>query len=710
MEIRQVNTMKSGIKLSIAISVFGLISIFNVYAQTDEDDEEFLLGMYGDETMISIATGVQQSIRKAPAIATVISAQQILEIGASDLDELLETVPGLHVGRASVGYNPLYTFRGIHSSYNPQVLVLINGIPITNLLHSDRGQSWGGMPVDGIAKIEIIRGPGSALYGADAFAGTINIITKTAEDIQGTDVKLAAGSYNTKDIAVLYGKTGDTRYSLTAEYHHTDGQDGLIESDAQTFLDSIFGTSASVAPGTVNLPRENLDLRFDIAHGDIQFRAGYQRRRDWGAGVGAAEALDPWSRYKSDRINADINWQRQFDNNNWDLMAQASYLNTTHEIDEDLIIFPPGVDLGWGVYPDGFIGNPESLEAHTRINFTATYSGHEKHLYRFGTGYYFGDLYEVRESKNFGVDPATDTPLPPTSGLVDVTDTPYIYLQEGTRRNTYFFVQDIWQFAADWELTAGLRYDDYSDFGSTTNPRLALVWSTSRKLTTKLLYGRAFRAPSFAETRAINNPIVLGNPNLDPETLSSIELAFDYQFTEKLNAQFNLFDYAWRDVIEFVPDSSGSSSTAQNSDEQDGQGFEFEIAWKPSNDIKVGSNFSFVNTKDRDAVEPNVPFAPHRQLFLYGQWDVSESLYIHMQVNHVMDRYRQNADPRNKIADNTIFDTTLNYKFRDNLKLRLVVHNLFDEDAREPSFNPVNLPNDLPLAGRNYRFEIIYSL
>src|SRR5690606_32168414 len=85
--------------------------------------------------------------------------------------------------------------------------------------------------------------------------------------------------------------------------------------------------------------------------------------------------------------------------------------------------------------------------------------------------------------------------------LIDVSDTQCVFLPEDDRENYYFYVQDIWSFLNDWELTIGVRYDDYTDFGSTVNPRLALVWSTSHNLTTKLLYGEAFRAPSFSETR-----------------------------------------------------------------------------------------------------------------------------------------------------------------------------------------------------------------
>ncbi len=127
--------------------------------------------------------------------------------------------------------------------------MLVNGIPITNVLWGDRGQIWGGMPLENVARIEVIRGPGSALYGADAFSGVINVITKTAADINGTEYGLRAGSFNSRDAWVQYGGklgTFDAAFYLGAG--KTDGQKGIIQQDAQSAWDRVFATHASLAP------------------------------------------------------------------------------------------------------------------------------------------------------------------------------------------------------------------------------------------------------------------------------------------------------------------------------------------------------------------------------------------------------------------------------------------------------------------------------
>lgn len=119
-------------------------------------------------------------------MASVITADDIARNGASSLDEILQWVPGLYVARGQQA-DVSYVIRGInHNRYNPQVLMMYNGVAQISPYLGNRGDMQGTLPVDNIQRIEIIRGPGSALYGADAFSGVINIITKNAADLDGT--------------------------------------------------------------------------------------------------------------------------------------------------------------------------------------------------------------------------------------------------------------------------------------------------------------------------------------------------------------------------------------------------------------------------------------------------------------------------------------------------------------------------------------------
>ena len=697
-----------------------ILLIFFCCASTyayEGDAEENLMALYGGEEFISIVTGTEQPLHKAPAVVSVLTAKEIEQIGATDIDDILETVPGLHVSRDAAGYNPKYTFRGISAQYNPQVLMLINGVPLTNLFQGDRNLVWGGMPVQAIKKIEVIRGPGSALYGADAFAGVINIVTREADGEESFEAGVRYGTYNTKDYWLTGGgSVGELKYFGALESHKTDGSDEKITSDQQSVLDSLIGTSASLAPGSVNLERKNLDARLELAYKNLKLRAGAQIRDDAGDGAGSAQALAEDNTYASDRLNVDLTYENKEFTENLAVKLQTSYLQTSQEVNGNLILFPAGAivpGLG-GPFPDGVIGNPEVKERHTRLNFSSFYTGIDRHEVGLGAGYYHGDLYEVKETKNFGLNPSTETPLVPGDPIVDVTDTPFVFLTEGRRENNYAFLQDVWRFSNDWELTAGIRYDHYSDFGDTVNPRLALVWSTTRNLTTKILYGEAFRAPSFSQQRAINNPLIQGNSELDPEELKSYELAFDYRPSHDLVLNLNMFYYKWEDIIQFVP-VGGGASEAQNNGEQTGHGVEFEVTWQALRDLELSSNFSWQKSKDKN-LDEDAAYSPEKQLYMAANWQPAELWNIHVQANWIMDRNRAEGagDFRSDVDDYALVDLTIRRKsLWDHVDVALIVKNLFDEDAREPSLAggvgaPVPIENDLPLAGQQVLAEIRY--
>lgn len=684
-----------------------LVYCANSHAQR-ANEEESLTRAFGNEDFISIATGQWQPISQAPAVASVITAEDIKRMGATDLDQVLETVPGLHVSSAPRGYLSLYTIRGIYSENNPQVLFLINDIPITNLYVGNRGELWGGMPINNIKRIEVIRGPGSATYGADAFAGTINIITKTADDINGTEFGARAGSFNTREGWMLHGrKWNNFDIAFSLELTKTDGQDGEIDVDAQTGLDNTFGTSASLAPGPVNLERNNIDTRIDISNENWRLRLGYQGRHDGGVGAGVALALDPDGKGNSDRYNADLTYNTTV-SGNWDVTGQVSYYDVSSE--PDLTLYPAGTSffpLG-DSFPDGMIARPYVYERHTRFNLSAFYHGIEDHNIRMGLGRIHGDMYKVKELKNYTYAPSG---FPIYLGsIVDVSEDPdLVFIQPHDRDITYLFLQDEWTIAPDWVLTGGIRYDDYSDFGSTTNPRLALVWQTRYNLTTKLLYGRAFRAPAFNELYNINNPVALGNTNLNPETIDTYELAFNYQHDEKTTINLNMFRYRMSDILRFAP----PTFTAQNTGVIHGHGLELEARYSASSKLQLLGNYAIQRSEEEDT-DNEVANAPQHQIYLSANWEPIQQWMLNTQLRWVADRARDQADQRPDIDDYTLVNVSLRYQpMMRPWGLALTVNNLFDEDAYEPSprldpFNQPLIPGDLPLSGRNLVLEATY--
>ncbi|MBV8656682.1 MAG: TonB-dependent receptor [Burkholderiales bacterium] len=671
-----------------------------VWAAESSEEEELAL-VYGDKSFVSIATGARQPVSRAPAVATVITAEEIAASGATDLDQILETVPGLHVSFSSTGAATNYTIRGVSSSFNPQVLMLINGIPRTSVFVGNRGDSWFGMPVEDIARIEIVRGPGSALYGADAFAGVINIVTKTASDINGVQLNARGGSFRSRDAWLLLGKTlGSVDVAGYLRAGRTDGYDATIAADNQTALDRAFGTHASFAPGKMNNRVKSVDGQIELSWMHWKWRADYKKRTDASLPFGVVDALDPIGHTNAQTYTSDLTYQDNTLWKDWDVGVQASYYH--YDAESNLVIFPPGA-FG-GLYPNGMIGNPAKWERHGRIGATAVYSGWADHRWRLGVGHETSSIYKVTESKNFNFVflPSINGYFPaPLGSVVDVSDT-NPYLRPHSRQLSFVYAQDEWNFAKDWYLTGGVRHDRYSDFGGTTNPRLALVWEAAYNLTAKLLYGRAFRAPSFTELYAINNPALIGNPNAKPEKMETVEAALAWQPTGGVQLGINVFRYKMRDILRAVAAANPIyGSTVQNSGEQTGHGLELEASWDVSKTVRLSGNYAYQKATDQTTTN-DLGNAPHKQLYLRGDWRFMADWSLSGQVKWIADRERLANDPRPPIADYHTVDSTLRYgSDQSRWDVKLSVHNMFNADAREPEPTGA-IPGDIPLAGRSW--------
>lgn len=592
--------MVNFVKCLLPICVALLISA-ELNAQSSQSRVQQLIAMnLGELLKVGIATGSPVEIDKAPAVATVITSAQIESMGARNLIEVLDSVPGLHVGRNDQNMAPRFAFRGIITTFTPQPLVLVNGVSLKSVVRGGSHTVWGEFPVRAISRIEVLRGPGSALYGADAFSGVINIITKNADDIEHSEVGAMAGSFDTYNLWANHAtQIGDWKLALNLEYLASDGYEELIESDAQTNLD-LLGDALFVAgalpfdPADASLAPANLSMGFKTLHlwaqaenQYVDLMLGIQDLRDNGVGQGATEALDLIGRTASYKHLFKATLKPLPLSEALNFSSELHFYRSSQEIENRMMLFPPGAFFG--AFADGFIGNPGWQEDSLKWESKFHYSGWQGHQLDIGLGYGLQDLYEVTETKNFNPD------LTPTGvGLIDVSDTPDVFMPEDRRENFFVYIQDVVNLAEDWTLTAGIRYDNYTDFGSTTNPRLALVWAAQQDLTIKALFGKAFRAPGFAETLTVNNPVSLGNPDIKPELMTSWELAANYQIKENLLLGVNLFHYDLKDLIDFVPDTDAPIATAQNVGERSGKGAEIEARYTPTDNVSLLANYSYV--------------------------------------------------------------------------------------------------------------------
>jgi outer membrane receptor for ferrienterochelin and colicins len=689
--------------------LFAILPLCAGGAAAQQVDEDELALSYGDATLVTIATGSSQAIARAPATATVITAADIRAMGANEFEQVLAAVPGLHVSVSHIAYSPIYSFRGSFTNYNPQVLMLVNGLPITSVFAGNRSFAWGGMPVENIARIEVLRGPGSALYGADAYSGVINVITNSAADVQGLEFGVRAGSFNTRDTWLQYGGTaGPFKAAFYLRAGASDGQRRSIAADLQSSLDPLFGTHASRAPGPVSLSRTALDARSDLSYGALRWRAGVQKRRI-GFGAGLAESLDPDSRSSETRWYTDLSYDKTNLLPHWDINATLAYQDLRLPPgDPAYLLFPRGA-FG-GAFPDGVVGNPGHSERTTTVALSLFYTGIDSHRIRVGLGHRRADLYAVPEFKNFDLVavPGVGPVFMPLGPVIEATRIPSLaYITPHLRHLNYAYLQDEWTLARDWRLTAGVRHDHYSDVGATTNPRLALVWDAAYNVVLKAMHGRAFRAPSFTELYTRNNPVNTGNTAVQPETIATSELALAWQPMATLHTSLTLFRYRMHDIIAATtnPDAS-TGKTFRNTGDQTGHGLELEASWNPTRMLRVAGSLSLQRSTDQ-ASGKDAGLAPQQRAFVRADWRFDPAWLAGAVVNRVAKRAREASDVRAPIADYTGCDLTLQ---RDKLfgkwELRAAVQNVFNADIREPSIAPGNIPHDLPLAPRAFSVQL----
>lgn len=677
------------------------------------------------QVQISIATGNSTSLDKAPATASVIYAAEIEAMGARTLDDILETVPGMHISLSSLSrLDSVESIRGVHSGFNPQVLMLLNGVPVQYSLQGGRPTLFR-MPIASIEKVEIIRGPGSAIYGADAYAGVVNVITKDASAIKSTSLGARVGSFNSRDFWLQSATQWQgVDIALSVAYQESDGDSSRrISSDLQTVLDSAFGTHASLAPGAFSTHYQVLDSHLALSTDRLQINLWNWVSTNGGVGAGAAQALDPSGRDDSDLLMGDLTYHLN-QSADWDNSVRLSYMHYDERAQFTLLpagtVVPIGKDgnldftapVGVVAFPDGLKGNPGGIANDGQFDLVSLYSGFESQRIRIAMGTRYQSLEGV-ESKNFGPGILDITPLPAVMDgtLTNVTGTVDAFINNKSRKVRYVSLQDEWRIMAGLDLTAGVRYDSYSDFGSTTNPRIALVWATNEKLTSKLLYGSAFRAPSFAELYYKNNPVSIGNAELKPELMNTLELSFNYRYTPTLQTNLTLFDYRARDMIEFVDDISttqDASKFADNIRDQNGKGFELEVNWKPSSQLHFNASYSKQTATDTET-NSNIPDAPGQQVKANLNWMPAPQWSLNGQLNWVGDRTRAAGDLRPAIADYTLVNLTLHRKnILPELDLSLAVRNLANTDAREPSSG--SIPDDYPLESRTVWLGLTYSI
>ena len=670
---------------------------------------------------VSIAAGRVQRAEEAPSIVSVVTDEDIRRMGARTLADVLETVPGFEVLTDALGRNHI-AVRGIVSQHpansavtqasSENILVLFNGHRLND--HFTGGATVVNLdiPLYNIKQVEIVRGPGSALFGANAFLAVINLVPYTARNFEGVQVSAAGGSFDTQLYHVLAARTlGDFGVSASFQFSDTSGPRLLVPQDAQTFVDA--GSRArsglppiSLAPRTTSGDRRGVDFSLNAAYKGFTANARVRDERSDGF-IGFKDRFG-WEKDQLDsrQILFDVGQTFRLTPRTT-LSAKASF--TQNEV-RDFLSLPTELPDNRTRSSDfstnsrryaGEIGLDQQISATNRL--------------AVGVGYETESTYDPQTSYQVGF-----------PGQAPMTfQFPYTILPVTSRKIASAFAQDTWEPTAGLGLTAGVRYDRYNDFGSTVNPRAGIVWRLPKHLYVKALYGRAFRAPTLTEL-FVDFSFTKGNPDLKPSTINTVELALGYK---DRNAWMGVTYFTNR-VRDFIAGPLPLVQGAEevyfvNTPDFSVRGIEIDLKRTFGFDHAVFANYSYQKASD-----PSIDSSIGRALALYGasagDWlpshlatlGLTAGIGRHLSITPTA--LLRGQRPRHSDVLPVFIDrrppipaygvVNLNVRVKelfDRLEVAGTIGNLFDKRYVDPA--PWVLQGDYPRPGRNGLLTVTYK-
>ncbi len=482
----------------------------------EEPDESTLFRV--EEQVVTVASRYAQAVDQAPGIVTVVTDREIRSRGYRSLSDLLRSLPGVFVTTSQEGRN-LAWFRGVISPDNNKFLLLVDGVPWYDGVYT---HAWidSYLPLIDVKQVEIIKGPGSAVHGTNAFAGVINVVTYRAEDLRGGFVRVQAGDDGRWGVAGVLADSipvgvQELEVHATARVLDLDG-DGLDTTPRGRRDVTGWSPQRSIL-GRFGIRFAGLDV--EIAA--IDYRHSYLvNEQDDPLSVLFQQQDAFWLAYRDRFAKA----RYDFDLGSRGRITPAVYWQDYNDPGQYGYLGDPKttVDPDTGLAETAFTGT--LVETDKRTTRTGASVETELHLGTFhttiaGVGV---ESNHVKALIDNVFEDFSDEAVRPSSFRLS---------QPGARiTNFYAFGQHSW--TASWwlELTGGVRVDRYSSFGLFTSPRAGLLLLPQDGLVVKLLYGRAFRAPTARELLVTvgqgddgQNLFTASNPDLLPEVIDTVE-------------------------------------------------------------------------------------------------------------------------------------------------------------------------------------------
>lgn len=583
-----------------------------------------------ENTEVVTATRTKTKRKEAPAAIYVISAKQIAERGYRTLSDALHDIPGIDFQHNYGIYPDLIHQRGLVGGMQ-RTLIYIDGIPDNNLNENAMLAGSVRFPLNNVARIEVISGPASALYGANAFNGIINIIMKDGASSPGNQVDLTLGSYEATSAnkfanpgaAASFSARGASegttpiQYSVFGYYYQTDGpnmggiqgldpkQNGATKENPNYNYkyDPFYKFSKELCGNTMCNPDAN--------------SVGYY----WSPGynVSGEKTYNITAKFSKGGLRFEtVNWQY--------LQGQGTFPNGTQQID----VMKPG---SFGL--PGFKGSRWDFKSNSiligynhKINETLSIdtegivrnsevlnSSGEAYPNQVGPGAVYrptdttvANNYSRPDYGYFGESRINWNPSSKVSLILGISAKNFVVGKDYGSSDRYqysnyaMFVQQVYRPVSKLAFTIGYRRDYITTYGYASTPRISAIYQATKDLTFKFLVGRAFREPSAIELFSLT-PQRKPNASLTPEKLTSVEFGVGYRFTQGLYSSIQTFYNSISDLIlqvqtndastigNFTPKSTWLQN--QNVGRANIFGIESELVWDVKKNLSLHFNHTY---------------------------------------------------------------------------------------------------------------------
>jgi iron complex outermembrane receptor protein len=603
------------------------------------------IALFGDLPKVEAVALHAQTLAEAPANVTVITAEQIHNYGYRTLAEVLASVRGFYMT-----YDHSYHYAGVSGislpgDFNTRFLVMLNGHPLTDNIYDSNGlfgQDFG-LDMDLVERIEIVRGPTSALYGSNGMLANINVVTRSPVDGERLRLSTELGSW------------GERKIAASSSLYLGGGANLLISG-------SMFqNTGARPAGGAPNVDGERGYHTFaNLIWRHWSFTA-YFNSRDKQPPIGAGTSLsgDRAQHVVDSRDLVGATYTRQAGSG--EIRWQASYDRYRYR---DLFDYPSGDAAG-------SVEGVRDYNLGDRLDSQATYS---VPLARVGTF------------------------MAGAEGFFDLRSLQYNVL-DGVRqdiagrcnRGGALFAQQEWKVSARWTLHGGLRLDETRDFGRFLSPRLAAVYRSSPRTVYKLVYGHPFRNPSAFEQFYNDGGLsqIAAQP-LDPETAHTFQGSMERRVAHGWTLTAAAFHYRIQHVIEAVANRDGVQQY-QNAGEIFSTGGEIEASGKLRGAIEATASAVWQDALGHSPLAW-LPNSPHQIVKFRAGVPAGRRLFAAADLQYISAR---EAVSGARLGGFPLADATATVHLDRRFDVVAGVHNLFDRRYQDPVYLTVDrIPGD----------------